>query len=916
MHDATRRQLAAVMFTDIVGYTATMGANEQAGLQARTKYQEILKREHEAFAGRIVSLQGDGALSVFASSVEAIRCAIEIQRQCRLPPEVPLRIGIHAGDVVVDTNNVIGDAVNIASRIESFAIAGSVLVSDTVYDQARNQQGLSFETLGEFRLKNVSRPFEVFAVAHPDVVLPSRDVIEGKGERLRRLPASLPQPATPIIGRDADVVAIDALLEQRRVVTITGPGGVGKTRLAVEVGHRLPKRFEDGVAFVPLARVTAVEDLVPALAEALDVKEAEGRTTADGVAALIGEMRALLILDNLEQVIAAAPDIAALLERCPHLHLLITSQTPLRISLEQQYPLAPLALPLSDEHAQGATTMGYPSVTLFVERARAARGGFELTDENATAISAICRRLDGLPLAIELAAARVGLLAPNALLERLDHALALLTIGARDAPQRQQTLRATIDWSHSLLSPSEQRLFRRMAIFRGSASVEDVEAVCASDDAVLDDLGSLAEKSLIQVDSASGRITMLQTIREYAGQALNDAAEEEPLAIAHARHFARVAMDIRAGIEGGDQVRSIERAMLDEIDLRAALDVLLARATEGDVEAADLGMGICADLLWLWHIRARHLSARAYTNAFLRLRASASRTARRAEALLTAALASGTLGDSTAAADASLESFLIAKEINDGRVMASAAYMRGFYRLGFDVAEAHEWTQQAMELSRVNGLTFEGARAALIDGIVSLTSGDVATAEKRFIEALAQQRSIKEIQGSALSLSSLALLRAMGGDATGAIKLYGHSLLAFEQVGDRAEEARVLTEMGGVHLGAHDAAAAKHALLESVRAHDDVGSVRGMGISLIGLAAVVAIEGRAADAVQIATAADLLASEEGILVAYSENAPGRQYVEEARASLSSGDLNEAEQAGRRLSLAEALELARREGSAV
>jgi hypothetical protein len=356
--------------------------------------------------------------------------------------------------------------------------------------------------------------------------------------------------------------------------------------------------------------------------------------------------------------------------------------------------------------------------------------------------------------------------------------------------------------------------------------------------------------------------------------------------------------------------------MLDEIDLRAALDVLLARATEGDVEAADLGMGICADLLWLWHIRARHLSARAYTNAFLRLRASASRTARRAEALLTAALASGTLGDSTAAADASLESFLIAKEINDGRVMASAAYMRGFYRLGFDVAEAHEWTQQAMELSRVNGLTFEGARAALIDGIVSLTSGDVATAEKRFIEALAQQRSIKEIQGSALSLSSLALLRAMGGDATGAIKLYGHSLLAFEQVGDRAEEARVLTEMGGVHLGAHDAAAAKHALLESVRAHDDVGSVRGMGISLIGLAAVVAIEGRAADAVQIATAADLLASEEGILVAYSENAPGRQYVEEARASLSSGDLNEAEQGGRRLSLAEALELARREGSAV
>ncbi len=242
--------------------------------------------------------------------------------------------------------------------------------------------------------------------------------------------------------------------------------------------------------------------------------------------------------------------------------------------------------------------------------------------------------------------------------------------------------------------------------------------------------------------------------------------------------------------------------------------------------------------------------------------------------------------------------------------MACAAYFLGFIRLGFDLAEAHEWAEQAMELSRVNGLPFEASRAALIDGIVSLASGDVATAEERLTDALAQQRSLTEVQGSALSLSSLALLRAMAGESAGAIELYQQSLHAFEQVGDRAEEARVLTEMGGVYLKVQDAPAARQALLESVRAHDDVGSMRGIGISLIGLAAVAAIEGRAADAVQIAIAADILASKEGIVVAYSENAPGRPYVEEARASLTAGELNEAEEAGRRLSMAETLELAR------
>lgn len=914
MHAATRRQLAAVMFSDIVGFTATMGSDEQAGVDARTKYQEILSHQHAAFAGRIVSLHGDGALSVFDSSVHAIRCAIEIQRQCRQVPAVPLRIGIHAGDVLVDSQNVVGDAVNIASRIESFAVSGSVLVSAAVHDHVRNQPGIGFVTLGQFRLKNVGRPIEVFAVAHDELTIPSIDAIDGKGERFASLPSNLPQPATPLIGRDADVMAIAALLERRRLVTITGPGGIGKTRLAVEVGHQMAERFLDGVAFVPLARVTSVDDFMPALGEALDVKEAEGRTTAAGIVALIAEKRALLVLDNLEQVIAAAADVGALLERCRELHILVTSQTPLRISLEQQFPVAPLPTPTTDEVRDVATAEAYPSVALFVERARAARSSFELTADNTAATAAICRRLDGLPLAIELAAARIGLLSPDALLQRLDHALAVLTTGARDAPDRQRTLTATIDWSHSLLSESEQRLFRRIAIFRGSTTVEDIEAVCGGNGAVLDDLGSLTDKSLLQVDAATDRLVMLQTIREYALEALHAAREDDGLAMAHAQHFATVAADIGAGVEcraeGQDQVKSIERGMRNDVDLRAALDFLLERAKNGDARAAELGMRMCGDLGVLWHIRARHLSARSYTRAFLSLPVSASPTSGRAAALYIASVASSTLGDNEAAVAEIIESYDVATEIDNVDAQLMAAFIAGFSYLGVDVAKAHEWSERARALTRASAFPWAAARVSDAEGLVALASDDVASATSLFSEALAQQRSMKDVQGAGLSLSFLAQLSAMAGDPSGAIELYQQSLVNNEQVGDRAEEARVLAEMGAVYLAVRDTRAARRSLLESVRAHDDVGSLRGIAASLLSLAAVEAIEGRPTHAVKIAAAADILASEEGVVVSYSADVPGLPYVERARVSLAADELSAAEAAGRRMSLAETLALAK------
>jgi len=309
--------------------------------------------------------------------------------------------------------------------------------------------------------------------------VPDPEALEGKGERFASLPSNLPDPAAPLVGRADDLASLIELVRERRVVTITGPGGVGKTRTVIELGRLLAPEFLDGLAFIPLADVTEPTDFLPALADALDVKEAEGRTLGDGIVSLIGDRTALLLLDNLEQVIAAASDVARLVDSCPELRIVTTSRTRLRIADESEYPLAPLELPPPSDTDSTESLMAYPAVALFVERAAATRGTFELTPENARAVTAVCRRLDGLPLALELAAARLRLLSPEALLERLDHALQVLTSGPRDNPERQQTLRGTIDWSHSLLADSEQRLFRRMAVFAGGCTLADVEAVCA-----------------------------------------------------------------------------------------------------------------------------------------------------------------------------------------------------------------------------------------------------------------------------------------------------------------------------------------------------------------------------------------------------------------------------------------------------
>jgi predicted ATPase/class 3 adenylate cyclase len=901
------RRLAAVMFTDMQGFTALMQSDEEVALAKRDKYRTILEEQHEAFGGTIVQFLGDGSLSTFPNSVDAVACAIAVQKVLREPLEVPVRIGIHVGDVIVEETGLVGDAVNIASRIESFGSPGAVMVSDSVQDQVKNQPTFDFVDLGKFKLKNVGRPFTIYAIATDGLAVPAPDFLKGKGEQLASLPANLPDPVAPILGREADLAALNDLVAQHRVVTITGPGGIGKTRTAIEVCRRLGPEFLDGISFVALSDVTDPADVVPALADTLDIKDAEDRSLIEGVIGVIGDKKALLLLDNLEQVIEAAPALADLVAACSELRLVVTSRMPLHIGAEREYQLEPLLVPPAGGKSAPEELGVYSAVALFTQRARGVNPTFALTADNAQAVAEVCRRMDGLPLAIELAAARSRLLTPEALLARLEHALDVLTGGRRDLPERQQTLRATIDWSHSLLTDAEQRLFRRMATFSAGATLDAIQAICAEPGGdVLTDLESLVDKALVVLHG--DRLSMLQTIRQFATERLEGSGEAGEVAARHAGHYAGLTAQIGAGIEGNEQLAWMERGVADEPNIQAALDNLVDRAGSGDIRAAVLGMAASAELYMFWHIRGKHLSAREYAGAFLAV--STEPTRERARALNTAGIASWALGHNELALEEWSECLRLGEEAGDRQTMANAMDGLSLGYIGIDVEKGLSWAARGIELCREIDYPFELSLTLALAGILHTIAGDLETATACYREALSIQEPRGDREGAGLSLSGLAQLVEMAGDPELALELYRRSLAAFEAVGDRAEEARVLGEMAWTFLAHEDPDTARRMFLDSAQAYQDVGSTPGIGTSMIGLAAVEAVEGRPQRAVIIASAAEHFSEEEGVVNVYSEDSPGRPYLAGAKAALSGQDITQAEKDGRGLSVRDALRMVR------
>jgi predicted ATPase/class 3 adenylate cyclase len=576
------------LFTDVEGSTRLWEQNPREMQTALARHEVLLRSAIADSSGEVVKTTGDGVMAVFDAPIGALTAAVSAQGALfeePWPSSCPIRVrmGIHTGEAEARGGDYFGPAVNRTARIMAVGHGGQILLSGATAE--RIDGGLPATTtlrdLGEHRLKDLGRPEHLFQVSTPDLPSDFPPL-----STLDRRPNNLPTESSAFIGREAELLAIRERLDDAdvRLVTLTGPGGTGKTRLALRAAVDQVDRFTDGVFFVNLVTATDRDAVTGLVATAVGLVDTNDRAPLDELRRQLRSQQVLLVLDNFEQVTVAAPVLLDLLADCPGLKLLVTSRQALRVRGENVVSVPPLSLPAAAGHATTAAELTqFEAIQLFVERARSVRSDFRLTDDNASSVAEICRRLDGLPLAIELATARLNLFSPEALRDRLGSRLKMLAGGARDLPERQQTLRATIEWSYQLLEPAEQRLFEMLSVFAGS-SVEAVEAVAAGLDeaaggelSALVGLGSLVDKSLVrQADpplaDREPRIVMLETIREYAAERL-DARPEFSTAARdhHARFFVQYATDLStaAGAEGNVAREAVEV----EIDnLRTAWD--------------------------------------------------------------------------------------------------------------------------------------------------------------------------------------------------------------------------------------------------------------------------------------------------------------------------------------------------------
>jgi predicted ATPase/class 3 adenylate cyclase len=792
------------LFSDIEGSTRLATALGAGWTPILERHQALLRTAFTAAGGVEIATEGDSFFVVFPSVPRAVEGAIAAQRALVAEPwpaavgTIAVRIGLHTGEGVLGGDNYVGLDVHRAARISAAAHGGQVLVSGATAGlvQGSLPSGVSLRDLGEHRLKDLERPERLFQVDATDLRA------DFPPPRTLEAPTNLPAQITSFVGREEEVRAVQQLLKGTRLLTLTGPGGTGKTRLSLRVAEDVRTDFPGGTFLVELAPITD-PSLIPAtIAQSIGLREEPRRPVVDTVKDYLRDRRVLLVLDNFEQVVAGAAVVGELLGAAAGLTVLTSSREVLHVRGEQEYPVPPLGLPDIRNLPPIAELSHYDAVALFVQRARSVRPDFAVTNENAPAVAAICARLDGLPLAIELAAARTKVFTPDAILARLEKSLSLLTSGVRDVPERQRTLRGAIDWSYDLLDPTEQALFRRLAIFVGGCTIDSAAAVCDPNGELgvdmLDALVSFVDKSLLrqnQADQGEPRFLMLETIREYGLERLGEGADDEAVRHQHQDHFSAVAQQAELELMGARPKELLDRLEIERDNLRAAIQ---RAADDGRIQ---LALDMAAALWRFWQQRGHLVEGRETLRGLLDRPAAAGPTGARARAL-------GGLGgvaywqaDIAGAGHAYAEALEIEREIDDPHGLAGALYNAGF---------------------------------------VAALTGDHVGARADYDEAIRIYETIGDRKGLVNVREALAFSMYHSGEFSTARALQEENLAAFRSSGEPFRVAGALSLLTGMNLKDRAFGAAHDTLGEAIGMFRKAGDMQRV-VSLLIMAAALAI---------------------------------------------------------------------------
>src|SRR6266516_4775935 len=842
-----------LLFTDIEGSTRLLQQVGEGYSRVLAECQHALRASFQQWHGHEVDTQGDAFFVVFGRATDAVSAAVEMQRALAAhawPDGVTVRVrmGLHTGEPRLSAEDYVGLDVHQAARIMSAAHGGQVLLSQTTRDLVQYDlpDRVHLRDLGEHRLKDLQRPSRLFQLVIADLPadFPPLKTLDSR-------PNNLPVQFTRLIGREQEVAAVQHLLQREDVhlVTLTGPGGTGKTRLGVQVAAESSDLFPDGVYFVNLAPISDAEFVVPAIAQTLGVREVADQSLPECLQEELQQKQVLLLLDNFEQVVSAALQVTDLLVACPKLKLLVTSREVLRVRAEHEFAVPPLALPDPTHLRDLAALSHYAAVTLFIQRAQAVKLSFQVTPANARTIAEICVRLDGLPLAIELAAARVKLFPLQALLARLDQRLQVLTSGARDAPRRQQSLRNTIAWSYDLLHAEEQQLFRRLSVFVGGCTLEAIEAVCSVLDAgvvsVLSGIASLIDKSLLQQTEQEGeepRLMMLETIRAYGMEALAASGEMEVIRQAYADYYLRLAEEAEPKLESPQQAVWLERLEWEHENLRAAMQWSLEPGEDGHRREMALQLGGALRRFWIVHghwSEGRNFLERALAES------KGVPASVQVKALVTAANLANMQADNDRAEALAEKSRALCQELGDTRgialslrLLAVVAVRRG------SLTAARSLNEDALALFREVG-DKEGAAWSLYNlGWLVIVQGEYAKGRALLEESLALHREVGNKSGIAHSLSALAsaLFESQGDPAT-IRALLEESLALSQEVGDMEGIESFFFFSGQLALSQGDIATARSLAEKSLVINREIGNREDTAESLFLLARVEAHQG-------------------------------------------------------------------------